>query len=83
MRIRPILGGIKSYIPWLSSVKWLSSSRGTGGTISARYCYSVWLRHLCVARDYGLPTQPSVIAELGPGDSIGSGLAGLLTGPPK
>jgi len=77
MRIRPILGGLKSYIPWLSS------SRGTGGTISARYCYSVWLRHLCLARDYGLPTQPAVIAELGPGDSIGSGLAGLLSGSQK
>lgn len=50
---------------------------------SARYCYSVWLRHLVVARRHGLPTDPTVVAELGPGHSIGVGLAALLTGSDK
>lgn len=53
---------------------------GTGGTNSARYCYTVWLRHLMMAARLGLNTNPRDIAELGPGDSIGAGLAGLLCG---
>jgi SAM-dependent methyltransferase len=53
---------------------------GTGGTNSPRYCYSVWLRHLMMAAAAGLDTDPQTIAELGPGDSIGAGLAGLLCG---
>jgi hypothetical protein len=53
---------------------------GTGGTNSARYCYTIWLRHLLMAARYGLNTNPRDIAELGPGDSIGSGLAALLCG---
>jgi len=55
-------------------------SRGTGGTDSARYCYSAWLRHLSLAHKNGLPTQFDVVAELGPGDSLGIGLAALLSG---
>ena len=54
--------------------------RGTGGTNSARYCYSVWLRHLVIAHMNGLPTAPTNVAELGPGDSLGIGLAALLSG---
>jgi hypothetical protein len=53
---------------------------GTGGSTSARYCYSIWLRHLILASRGGLPTTPRVVAELGPGDSLGVGLAALLTG---
>src|SRR5450631_2604984 len=58
-------------------------SVGTGGTNSARYCYSVWMRHLIKASESGLETRPRVIAELGPGDSLGVGLAGLLSGASK
>jgi hypothetical protein len=53
---------------------------GTGGTNQARYCYSTWLRHLVHAATNGLNTDPKVVAELGPGDSIGIGLAAILTG---
>lgn len=74
MRIRPILRGIKSYLPFASFPS------GTGGTISARYCYSVWLRHQLVLFHNNLDPYPQVIAELGPGDSLGIGLAGLLSG---
>lgn len=74
MKIRPLLGGIASYIPGLYKL----FSRGTGGTISARYCYSVWLRHLVMAYKNNLSTYPETIAELGPGDSLGIGLAALI-----
>ena len=76
MKIRTLLGGISSHIPGIYKL----FSRGTGGTISARYCYSVWLRHLVMAYKNGLSIYPETIAELGPGDSIGIGLAALLSG---
>ena len=49
-------------------------------TLSARYCYAVWLRHLVKANRYGLRTDPTSVAELGPGASLGVGIAALLTG---
>jgi hypothetical protein len=52
---------------------------GTGGTIESRYCYSVWLRHL-LNWNHVYPGTPDTVAELGPGDSLGIGLAALLSG---
>lgn len=80
MKIRPLLAGIATYIP---GVYERLVSMGTGGTISARYCYSVWLRHLVMAHKNGLSTQPDAVAELGPGDSLGIGLAALISGADK
>jgi SAM-dependent methyltransferase len=65
-----------TYIPGLEKL----SGRRTGGTISARYCYSVWLRHLSFLHRNRLPWRCGTIAELGPGDSLGIGLAALLSG---
>ncbi|MBZ0266124.1 hypothetical protein K8I28_15815, partial [bacterium] len=67
--------GILSYTPLLKILQ-----KGTRGTNSAEYCYSTWLRHLVMANQNGMHTIPSTIAELGPGDSLGIGLAGLLSG---
>ena len=67
--------GVCTYIPGLYKPK-----PGTGGTGSARYCYTVWLRHLIMAARHHLHVPPTTLAELGPGDSIGIGLAALLTG---
>ena len=75
--IRKILGGFKSYVPGGLSI------HGTGGTDSARYCYTIWLRHLSILFKNGFTKIPNTIAELGPGDSIGTGLAGLLSGSKK
>lgn len=78
MRIpsRVLLRGIATYVPGVYKL----TPKGTGGTVSARYCYSVWLRHLTLAHENGLSTMPEVVAELGPGDSIGTGLAALICG---
>jgi hypothetical protein len=76
---KPFLAGVATCVPGFHG--WIR--RGPGGTISARYCYSVWLRHLVMADTNGLPTQPEVVAELGPGGSLGIGLAALLSGTSK
>lgn len=65
-----------AFVPIVSR-RWI---RRTGGTDSARYCYSVWLRHLVMAQQQGLNSRPQTVAELGPGDSLGIGLAALISG---
>jgi hypothetical protein len=77
-RIKPflqLLFGISTYFPGFYDFL----SIGTSGTNSARYCYSVWLRHLVMANKNGLSTKLDCVAELGPGDSIGIGLAALIS----
>ncbi len=76
VRMRPLLVGTATYIPGFRKL----TARRTGGSVSARYCYSVWLRHLAMLGANGLPTDPAVVAELGPGDSLGLGMAALLSG---
>lgn len=51
----------------------------TGGTCDARYCYSVWMRHLIYYYEIK-QCVPQTIAEFGPGDTIGIGLTALLCG---
>lgn len=74
--IAQMLVGASTYIPGVFHL--LSK---TGGTDSARYCYTVWLRHLVQAHAQGLVQgTPRNVAELGPGDSLGIGLAALISG---
>jgi hypothetical protein len=78
LAFKALLSGLATYVPGYHYL------RPTGGTNSARYCYSVWLRHLIMAHNCGLLGSPlDVVAELGPGDSIGIGLAALLSGAGK
>src|SRR5687767_9389956 len=60
--------------------QWRRHRAGTGGSDSARYCYSVWLRHLSILSAADFCISGARIGELGPGDSIGTGLAALLSG---
>ena len=48
--------------------------------ISLKILYSVWLRHLVKLKEAGSKNIPKRIIELGPGDSLGVGLAALLSG---
>jgi len=79
IRFAPLVKGISTYLPALS--RGFSRDRENAeGTGSARYCYSIWLRHLVMMAQNHLPTQFDVVAELGPGNSLGVGLAALLSG---
>ncbi len=67
----PVLGGLKTYFV---EEQEFSDPR------TARYNYSVWLRHLITAHRNGLSTRPRVVVELGPGHSLGTGLAAMICG---
>lgn len=76
MHLKSVARGLLTWVPPVEKL----IAKSTRGTDSARYCYSVWLRHLVLAHESGLDTDPRSVAELGPGDSLGIGLAALLTG---
>jgi hypothetical protein len=73
---RRLISGLLTFLP---GGRFLTE-RSTGGTGSAPYCYWVWLHHLILARRNGLAENLRVVAELGPGDSLGTGLAAVLSG---
>jgi SAM-dependent methyltransferase len=74
--VKSIAKGLLSFIPgW----QWIRRKEG-GGASSSRYCYAVWLRHRVLTARHGFISHPHTVAELGPGDSIGTGLAALLSG---
>lgn len=76
IKTRLILRGVKNSIPGLR----LMRRRTAMAPLPPRYCYSVWLRHLSMLSQHGLNTTPDVVAEIGPGPSLGVGLMALLTG---
>jgi hypothetical protein len=77
MLIKRIAKGLLTFIPGVTRI--LPKGR-TGGTNRASYCLDVWLKHLALLRSSGMRDMPRALAELGPGDSIGVGLAALLSG---
>lgn len=81
MKAKYLLKGIIKNLPGIEFI--YQFNKNTGGSGSARYCYSVWLRHLIFAYKNGLTSVPKIIAELGPGDSLGCGIAALISGAEK
>lgn len=77
-KVPHIVKGMLTYVPVLNH--WRLRRGSTGGSGSARYCYAVWLRHLVMLAQHGFRVKGTAVAELGPGDSIGAGLAALLSG---
>lgn len=79
VNLRPFIRGLGSYIV----PREMMSRKGTGGSNSAEYCYGVWLRHIIQLKKSGIITDFSNIkriAEFGPGDSLGIGIAGIYSG---
>jgi len=78
--IQTVFGAL-TFIPGV--YKWRASKLGSGGSYSARYCYTIWMRHIILAQKSKLNHYPDVVAELGPGDSLGVGIMALLLGSNK
>lgn len=78
MALKHILKGLISF-----AVPTMVRPRRTGGSDSARYCYSVFMRHLKAVHAITGRVPRGAVAELGPGDSLGVGLAALLAGATK
>src|ERR1700760_4110721 len=81
-RLRPLAKGLASFV-----VPQLRTSHGDDnpmGTATAESCYSIFMRHLCLIQgEGGVRGVPRVVAELGPGSSLGVGLAALIAGADK
>jgi hypothetical protein len=69
-----LLGGLKSFLPIPIDFT------GTGGTTSWEYCLAVWLRHVRMCEQIGVIPNPGVVVEVGPGDSLGTGICAVLAG---
>ena len=70
--------GALTLVPAINT--WRVRRSSPDGADSPRYCYSVWLRHLVRLSSVGFKIEGAAVGELGPGDSIGVGLAALLSG---
>jgi hypothetical protein len=69
--------GLLTYVPGLRRI---AANRSTGTREPAQYSYGVWMKHLVLLWQHGVRRIPDTLAELGPGDSLGAGLAALLSG---
>jgi len=76
IEILPVIKGALTYVPILYDPRRFDST----GIVAARYCYSVWLRHLVSLHRRGIDCDTTVVAELGPGPSLGVCIAAVLTG---
>jgi hypothetical protein len=74
VRVQSVLKGGGSFL-----LPFLRTTHCDGGTSEAAHCYALFLRHYSYLRRVS-PAIPSVVAELGPGSSLGTGLAALLAG---
>src|SRR5258705_3012724 len=77
MELLPVAKGIASYVPGLHAMR---DRRRKLQMANATYCYGVWIKHLTMLCKHGPVPVPKAFAEVGPGGSLGVGLAALLSG---
>lgn len=69
----------KGTIKHIPGIRKLLRAPRTGGTNESLYCYATWFRHFYHWSRFNSHI-PETSAELGPGDSPGTGFAALLSG---
>lgn len=77
MSLIALTKGILTYVPGVAGEL---AKRRTSAAVSAKYCYEVWFKHFTMLWENGMRVIPYSLAELGPGSSLGIGLAALLSG---
>jgi len=77
MKIRSVVKGALTFVPGAGQFLPKPIAGTNPGTA---YYYGVWLKHLSYLFENGMGGVPESIAELGPGDSLGLGIAALLCG---
>lgn len=77
IRIKPLLGGLTTLLvpPVAAAMGHRNYPR-----VDASYYYRTWLSHVCLAHHFGCWEAPETVLEIGPGNSLGVGLAALLSG---
>lgn len=80
---RKISALIKGLVSVMPGSKYLQKLRGTRQSIDSSYYYGIWLKHLTLLWHHGHQKIPQTVAEFGPGDSLGVGIAALLSGASK
>jgi hypothetical protein len=73
-----VLTGMLSHVPGVMSAYRRMAFRPNPA--APEQSYRIWLKHYSVARVHGMPAVPKTVVELGPGLSLGAGLAALLCG---
>ena len=80
-RLGPYMTGFLSLVPPVyMAYKKRDFRRRSARGAQAAFCYNSFLRHLIHLRESGFGRRISIIAEVGPGASIGVGLAALIFG---
>ncbi|MFZ5894954.1 MAG: hypothetical protein ACOY0T_28095 [Myxococcota bacterium] len=80
MDIVPILKGVATYFVPPGNAGFLFRSAPHETDRPAPYCYGVWLKHLSLLGQQGCIANAGHVAEFGPGSTLGTGLAALLSG---
>ena len=77
MKIRSVVKGALTYVP---GVQRFLPKPNAGNNPGTPYYYGVWLKHLALLSENGIDSAVESVAELGPGDTLGLGIAALLCG---
>jgi SAM-dependent methyltransferase len=78
IRLRTVVTGALSYVPGAMPLYRRFAFRPNPAP--AALSYGIWLKHLALSQACRAQAVPRIVAELGPGLSLGAGLAALICG---